>query len=77
MTRVYKGHAAFNFATSRENTWRDPRTNIILAPGAIRNWPTKAENELIEREYAMIRAALEEERRRKKKAAEKTEEFES
>lgn len=27
----------------QKSDWRDPRTGLILAPGAIQNWPTQSE----------------------------------
>jgi hypothetical protein len=28
-----------------EYVWRDPRTKIRLAPGAVRNWPTRKDDD--------------------------------
>lgn len=75
MTLAYKGLAVFDYERSRENTWRDPRTQIILAPGGIRNWPSKAEEDMIKEEYKLIRMKQAAERLANKKAVEKTGEF--
>ena len=38
-----------------ENTWRDLRTGVIMAPGAVRNWPTRAEDVQIKLHRQMLR----------------------
>lgn len=44
MTKMYKPNKHHGNGQSRsENVWRDPRTGIRMAPGAIRNWPTEHE----------------------------------
>ena len=35
--------------------WRDRRTGIVMAPGAVRNWPTRAEEEEMNEENARLR----------------------
>ena len=52
-----------------ENQWVDPRLKIILAPGAIANWPTRADNLQIEKEHSMARAADISEKQRLSKVA--------
>ena len=51
----------------RENTWTDPRTKIVMAPGAIRNWPTMQEEETIKylTTIVAVEAKQEVERQRK------------
>ena len=58
-----------------ENTWKDARTGILLAPGGVRNWPTKTESDMIEKEHAQIRAAEAAERDRKAKMVMKANDF--
>jgi hypothetical protein len=31
------------YGIEQQSDWRDPRTGIRLAPGAIQNWPTHSE----------------------------------
>ena len=45
--RRNKPPAVFDYQRTNEAVWRDPRTGTILAPGAIQNWPTKADQNFI------------------------------
>lgn len=76
MGKHHKPKAVHNFMSSNENKWRDPRTGIVMAPGAVRAWPTKAEDAMIEQLYAELRAAAEAEKLLKQKKADKANEFE-
>ena len=76
MGKHHKPRVVHNFMASVENTWRDQRTGLILAPGAVRNWPTKAEDAMVEQLYCELRAAAETEKLLKEKKAAKASEFE-
>jgi len=59
-----------------DTCWRDKRTNLILAKGAIQNWPTHSQNNDVNRERTIaIAIALEKEA--KEKAARAKQEQES
>ena len=74
--KLHKPRAVHNLVASNENTWCDPRTRCVLATGAIQNWPSRDELAMIDKEYAMIRAAAESEEVFKHKKAEKANAFE-
>lgn len=63
MSRRNKPLAVHGFATTRENAWRDARTGVVLAPGASRNWPSRADESFIAWENTRARAAANEEKK--------------
>ena len=50
-----------------ENNWKDKRTNLIMAPGAVRNWPTIKEEEYMKHLTAMVMLEAKEEAERQRK----------
>ena len=50
-----------------ENNWKDKRTGTIMAPGAVRNWPTTREEEFIKYLTSMVMLEAKEEAERQRK----------
>ena len=51
--------------------WHDRRTGTVLAPGAVQNWPTRAEEEAMDAENAHLREIARQEYLRLLKQSEK------
>ena len=55
--KKYKPLEVFDYVASSEAVWRDRKTGILLAPGAVQNWPTKAEEMWIVEEYRALQVS--------------------
>ena len=64
-------------ASHAENTWRDKRTGLLLAPGAVKNWPTIGEEEQIKRDRKWLAELLRAEQILREKKLQKANHFES
>ena len=75
MGKQHASSAVPTNVTAAENAWRDSRTRVRLAPGAVQNWPTKHEEAAIQKLYAELHAAAESEKLTKQKKQEKLQAF--